>query len=85
MWGASEFFVTGNLRDYDRTSRLHEITMPTLFTCGHYDEATPASVAVYQQRMKGSEVVVFQHSSHMAHLEEEDRYLHVVRSFLSAE
>jgi proline iminopeptidase len=83
MWGASEFFITGNLKDYDRSPRLHEITAPTLFTCGRYDEATPTTVAMYQQRVKGSEVAVFQHSSHMAHLEEKNAYLRVVRSFLN--
>src|SRR6266700_845695 len=41
MWGPTEFHATGNLRDYDRTGRLHEIVVPTLFTCGRYDEATP--------------------------------------------
>jgi proline-specific peptidase len=82
MWGANEFTVTGNLKEYDRTSRLHEVTAPTLFTCGRYDEATPATVATYQERVKGAEAAVFQHSSHMAHLEEETAYLHVVRNFL---
>ena len=49
MWGPTEFHATGNLRDYDRTGRLHEISVPTLFTCGRYDEATPQTTASYQQ------------------------------------
>jgi proline iminopeptidase len=82
MWGISEFSVTGNLRNYDRLSRLHEITAPTLFTCGRYDEATPETVTEYQRRMHGSQMIVFEKSSHMAHLEEERNYLDAVGSFL---
>ncbi|NIX02748.1 MAG: proline iminopeptidase-family hydrolase, partial [Phycisphaerae bacterium] len=44
MWGPSEFYCTGNLKDYDRTDRLGEITVPVLFTCGQYDGARPETV-----------------------------------------
>jgi proline iminopeptidase len=82
MWGPSECYATGNLKDYDRTGRLHEITVPTLFTCGRYDESTPGATAWYQSLLPGSEIVVFEHSAHVAHLEETERYLQVVRDFL---
>jgi proline iminopeptidase len=82
MWGPSECYATGNLKDYDRTGRLHEITVPTLFTCGQYDETTPGATAWYQSLLPGSEIVVFEHSAHVAHLEETERYLQVVRDFL---
>ena len=82
MWGPSEFACTGTLKDYDRTARLHEITVPTLFTCGRYDECTPEMTSWFQQFMPQSEMVVFEHSAHMAQLEEPEAYLRVVRSFL---
>ena len=82
MWGPSEFHATGTLRDYDRTERLHELTVPTLFLCGRYDEATPAATAWYQRLVAGSELVIFEHSSHMPQLEEPERYVQVVRDFL---
>jgi proline-specific peptidase len=31
MWGPSEFFATGTLKDFDVTDRLHEIEIPSLF------------------------------------------------------
>jgi proline iminopeptidase len=84
MWGPSEFNMTGgNLRYYDRTPRLHEITVPTLWTCGRYDEAQPATVAHYQSLLPGSELVVFENSSHTAHLEEREAYIRVLRDFLA--
>jgi proline iminopeptidase len=83
MWGPSEFAATGTLKDYDRTPRLHEIGLPTLFLCGRYDEATPEATKWYQSLVPGAEMIVFEHSAHMPHLEETERYLGVVRDFLS--
>ncbi|MEO7652152.1 MAG: proline iminopeptidase-family hydrolase, partial [Bryobacteraceae bacterium] len=83
MWGPSEFEVTGNLRDYDRTGSLGKITTPTLFTCGRFDEATPEATAWYHSLVPGSQFVVFEQSAHMAHMEEPARYLAVLRGFLA--
>jgi proline iminopeptidase len=82
MWGPSEFFVTGNLLDYDRTARLGEITIPTLFTCGRFDEATPESTTFFQGLVPGSELAIFEQSAHCAHIEEKPVYLHLVRDFM---
>ncbi len=83
MWGPTEFFMTGNLKEYDRTDRLPEITIPTLFTCGRYDEAPPETSAWYTSLVPGAELAVFEQSSHMPHAEETERYLEVVRDFLN--
>ena len=83
MWGPSEFnMMGGNLRYYDRTQRLPEISLPALWTCGRFDEAQPETVAYYQSLLPGSRLVVFEESSHTAHLEERERYMQVVRDFL---
>jgi proline iminopeptidase len=82
MSGPNEFTITGIHRDYDITGRLGEISVPTLFTCGRHDEMRPENVAWYQSLTPGSEVVVFEQSSHVAHLEEPERFLRVARDFL---
>jgi proline iminopeptidase len=82
MWGPNEFFVTGNLADYDRTLRLGELRMPVLLTCGRFDEATPEACAWYQQLLPEAELAVFEASAHVPHLEETDAYLQVVSAFL---
>jgi proline iminopeptidase len=82
MWGPSEFFPTGNLKDYDRTSRLREIEVPVLFTAGRHDEATPETTKWYQEMLPNSSLVVFENSAHLAMVEETDRYIQVVRDFL---
>jgi len=84
MWGPSEFNMTGgNLRFYDRTPRLREIALPVLWTCGRFDEAQPGTVEHYQSLLPDSELVVFEQSSHTAHLEERVRYMAVIRAFLA--
>lgn len=82
MWGPAEFYMTGNLLNYDCTTHLGEINIPTLFTCGRYDEATPEATAEYQSLLPKSELAIFEQSAHMAHLEEAERYLQTVRNFL---
>jgi proline iminopeptidase len=82
MWGPSEFYVTGNLKGYDRSNRLREISVPTLFTCGRYDEATPESTAWYQRFVPQSKLVVFENNAHMTMHEERNRYIETIRSFL---
>ncbi|MCK4415182.1 MAG: proline iminopeptidase-family hydrolase [Candidatus Eisenbacteria sp.] len=83
MWGASEFCCTGTLRSYERTDRLGEIAVPTLLTCGRYDETPPETVKWYQSLLPGSEMVVFEQSSHTPHMEEPDAYLKTVRDFIN--
>lgn len=82
MWGPSEFSATGNLRTFDCTARLHELRIPTLVTCGRYDEATPETVAAHARLIPGAQLVVFEQSAHMAHLEEPALFLHILRDFL---
>lgn len=82
MWGPSECYATGRLKDYDCTHRLHDVTVPTLLTCGRHDESTPEAVAYYQSLISGSIMSVFEHSAHFPHFEEEEQYLSTLRRFL---
>jgi len=83
MWGPSEFFATGNLKEYDATGRLPAITVPSLFTCGYYDEASPESTKFYHSLVPGSEFHVFDKSSHTPQLEQPQDYFRVLRDFLA--
>jgi len=83
MWGPSEFTQTGTLRGHDVVGDLKNITVPVLFTCGRWDEATPATTQYYKDNLPGSEMVVFEESSHAHHLEKTAEYLQVIRTFLA--
>jgi L-proline amide hydrolase len=82
MNGPSEFHVIGSLKTWDITDRLHEIATPTLLVSGRYDEATPHIVEQIHERIPGSEWTIFEHSSHLPHIEEPEAFLARVDSFL---
>jgi pimeloyl-ACP methyl ester carboxylesterase len=82
MWGPSEFFATGVLKDWNVESRLGEITVPTLILSGRYDEATPAQQQRLQQGIPGSRWTILERSTHLTFLEEPERYREVLSSFL---
>ncbi len=82
IWGESEFLVTGNIKNYNITHRLNEIAIPTLFTCGRYDEATPETTTIYKDAIKGSEIKIFEKSSHLPHFEEQYKYVQEIAEFL---
>ena len=83
MWGPSEFYATGSLRDWDVTDRLGELELPTLILSGRHDESTPAVSGALQRGIAGSQWVVFEDSSHVPHVEEPGRFLEVVSRFLA--
>jgi proline iminopeptidase len=82
MWGQSEFTITGNLKGYERVDLLKEISVPTLFTCGRYDESTPVYNCILSSMLPGSESVIFENASHQHYLEKPGEYIEVVRSFI---
>jgi proline iminopeptidase len=83
MGGPSEFTVVGELKDYDRTKRLHEIKVPTLFICGEFDEARPSTVQYYQSLVPGSKLVVIPGAGHLTTLDKPEESNKAVIDFLN--
>jgi proline-specific peptidase len=83
MWGPNEFTCTGNLMTWERRDRLGEIAVPTLILCGRHDEVVPECSETMQAGIPGSELVIFEESSHSSHFEEPERFFTVLRDFLS--
>ncbi len=83
MWGPNEFTCTGNLMDWERRDRLAEIAVPTMITCGRFDEVVPACSETMHAGIPGSILRIFENSSHLAHFEEPDLFKEVLREFLS--
>jgi L-proline amide hydrolase len=82
MNGPSEFHCIGSLKTWDITDRLHEITTPTLLVSGRHDEATPLIVGQIHERIPGAQWEIFEDSSHMPHVEEQEAFLQRVEAFL---
>ena len=81
MWGNTEFNATGTLKDYDASARLDRIEVPSLFTCGEFDEATPAACQEFAALVPNGRAEVIPDASHMAFVEQPEAYMTTVRAF----
>ncbi len=84
MNGPSEFHVIGSLKNWSIVDRLDRINVPTLLISGRYDEATPATVQPFADKIKDVRWQIFEYSSHMPHIEETELYMKTVGAFLDA-
>ena len=82
MWGPTEFRATGTLVEFDLTDRLHEIDVPVLFITGEFDEARPATVARFQQRVPGAQFIVIKGVAHASLSRAPDVYRQALEKFL---
>ncbi|MFI1356033.1 proline iminopeptidase-family hydrolase [Streptomyces sp. NPDC020898] len=84
MNGPNEFHVVGTMKDWSVVDRLHLIDVPTLLVSGRHDEATPDTLRPFADLIPDVRWHMFEHSSHMPHVEEEELYLQIVGDFLDS-
>ncbi|TNE63681.1 MAG: alpha/beta fold hydrolase [Alphaproteobacteria bacterium] len=83
MWGPTEFFAPGTLKDYDVSPRLKDINVPTLMVCGEFDEAAPKSCRRFAGMIDGSSTIIVPDAGHATMAENEPMYVSAVRTFLT--
>lgn len=83
MNGPNEYTVVGNLRNWSRDADLHLIAQPALITYGAYDELGESCALNIKQGIPHAELICFEESSHMAHIEEAEAYSTAVEAFLA--
>jgi len=83
MWGTSEFFTSGNLKNFNAAKDLQKIHIPTLFMVGEFDEARESTVRRYQQRMQNAQVTVINDAAHMSMIDNPDAFITSVTAFLA--
>jgi len=81
MWGNNEYTITGTLKNADLTSKLQCIKVPTLITCGRHEAADPVSMKNSSKKITRCKVTEFINSAHMSHIEEEKKYIKIVKEF----
>jgi len=84
MNGPSEFHVIGSLRDWSVIDRLDRVSAPTLLISGRHDEATPAVVQPFSDRIPDVRWQIFELSSHLPHIEETEVCLRTVAEFIAS-
>ncbi len=84
MQGPSEFTIIGTLKNYDATSFLPQLKVPTLFTVGEFDEVGPELIKDFASKVPGAQYTQFAGSAHMTPWDARDENVKVVREFLLA-
>jgi proline iminopeptidase len=82
MWGPSEFMATGNLKNYDRSQRLHELKSPVLLIVGEYDEARPETMKKFQQQIPNSELIIIPDAAHATLSDQPELCIKALRDYL---
>jgi len=76
-------FAASGYGGIEVADRLAEITQPVLVTTGRHDRTCTVEAAeAIADGISDAELVIFEKSGHMTFVEEQDRYLEVVRTFL---
>jgi len=72
------------LRNWDVVDDLHRISAPTLVIGARHDWITaPEFSTEIAQRIRGSDLRIFENSGHNVHVDEYDAFIDVVRGFLA--
>jgi len=82
MQGKSEFEVTGNLKDWDRWDRLHEIRVRTLTMGARYDEMNPDEMVKMANMMPNATSAICPNGSHLCFWDDQAVYFRHLLSFL---
>lgn len=83
LWGPSEFFAPGLLKDWNIRPRLSEIRFPILIISGLYDEATPDQMSILKDGLVNVEQVILEQSAHCGMWEEPEKYRAAILGFLN--
>jgi proline iminopeptidase len=82
MQGKSEFLVTGNLKNWERWDRLHEIKVKALTIGARYDEMDPEDMKKMATLMQNAAYAYCPGGSHMCMWDDQEIYFKHLLDFL---
>lgn len=83
MQGKSEFVIDGNLKDWERWDRLHEIKVRTLAIGATHDEMDPADIRRMAALMPNAQARICKDGSHLAMWDAQAEYFSYLLDFLA--
>ena len=81
-WGPNEFTPQGTLRDFDVTDLLPTIDVPALIISGGNDLCTPYIAKTMLDRIPHARWELFRTCRHMCFVEDNDRYVALLREWM---
>lgn len=82
MWGTSELFGTGTLKNWSVEEKLNKVDVPTLILSGQYDESSLKMNKLMNERIKDSQWEVLKKSHHIGYVEETDLVIRLIKDFI---
>jgi proline iminopeptidase len=82
MQGKSEFLVTGNLKNWERWNRLHEIRVKALTIGSQYDEMDPEDMKKMATVMPNASYAFCPNGSHLCMWDDQETYFKHLLNFL---
>jgi proline iminopeptidase len=84
MQGKSEFLVTGNLKNWERWDRLHEIKTRALTIGAKYDEMDPDDMVKMAKMMPNATSFICPNGSHLCMWDDQQAYFRGLIPFLKS-
>ena len=81
-WGPNAYQPLGSLKDFEYTSKLNQITQPTLICSGTHDICTPVVAASLYEHILNSRWHLFRRSRHMCFVDAHREYCQVLTAWL---
>ena len=82
MWGKSELFGTGTLKDWNTIPNLKKIDVETLVISGRLDESTVAINELLSKEIPNAKSIILEKSHHVGYAEEPELTLKYIREFI---
>lgn len=82
-WGPNEYTPNGNLANYEYTTKLHDLKVPTLITSGTNDLCTPLVAKTMADALPNARWELFPNARHMSFVEQPVRYQELLAAWLT--
>ncbi|ETA74250.1 proline iminopeptidase [Ligilactobacillus equi] len=82
-WGPNEYHPNGNLKNFEYTHRLSELTLPTLITSGTDDLCTPLIAKTMYDQLPYAKWELFANCRHMPFVDNHSAYLQTLQTWLA--
>lgn len=83
MYGPSELYISGSLRDWTSIPILKNIRVPTLLLNGTEDEAQDVTMQPFFDHIEKVKWVTLDNAAHFSHVEQREKYMKHLRKFLA--
>ncbi|KAI0166975.1 proline-specific peptidase [Hypoxylon sp. FL1284] len=84
MYGPSELYISGSLRDWTCVPKLDRIEAPTLLINGSDDEAQDVAMQPFFDKIKKVKWITLDNAAHFSHVDQREKQMAHLRSFLTA-